>query len=113
MLPPASEALSIEDAIQAYTINGAHLIGMEKLIGSIEVGKRADLVVVDGSPFGASPEQIAKIRVVTTMMNGRIVHELAKAPKEPHDLDEIFEDFDCCSSEGAGDVHEFVKSEKK
>ncbi len=113
VLPPASEALSIEDAIQAYTINGAHLIGMEKLIGSIEVGKRADLVVVDGSPFGASPEQIAKIRVVTTMMNGRIVHELAKAPEEPHDLDEIFDDWDCCSSEAACDVYKLLKSEKK
>ncbi len=99
VLPPASEALSIEEAIQAYTINGAHQLGMEKLIGSIEVGKRADLVVVDRSPFGATPEQIAQIKVVTTMMNGRIVHDLAKTPEDLPDLDEIFDNFDCCSSE--------------
>ncbi len=80
VLPPADEALSIEQAIQAYTLNGARLLGMEELIGSIEVGKRADLIVVDRSPFGATPEQIAETRVLTTMMNGRIVHELADVP---------------------------------
>jgi len=35
-----------------------------------------DLVVIDRSPFGATPEQIAETTVVTTMMNGRIVYEL-------------------------------------
>ena len=109
VLPPAGESLSIEEAIEAYTINGAYLLGMEKLIGSIEVGKRADLVVLDRSPFGATPEQIAQTKVVTTMMNGRIVHELAKARKDLDELDEIFEDWDCCSSEAACDVHELLE----
>ena len=74
-LPPASEALSIEEAIQAYTINGAHLLGMEAIIGSIEVGKRADLIVLDRNILDVSPEQIAETRVVKTMMNGNVVHD--------------------------------------
>ncbi len=74
VLPPADEALSIEEAIQAYTINGAHMLGMEEIIGSIEVGKRADLIVVDRDLFNTTPEQIAQARVLSTMMNGRIVH---------------------------------------
>ncbi len=74
VLPPASEALSIEEAIQAYTINGADMLGMGEIIGSIEVGKRADLIVVDRDIFEASPEQVAQTRVLRTMMNGRIVY---------------------------------------
>lgn len=70
VLPPASEALSIEGAIQAYTTNGTHLLGMEDLIGSIDVGKRADLIVVDRDILDASPEQIAEARILSTMMNG-------------------------------------------
>ncbi len=74
VLPPASEALSIEEAIQAYTINGADMLGMGEIIGSIEVGKRADLIVVDRDVFEGSPEQVAQTRVLRTMMNGRIVY---------------------------------------
>ncbi len=99
VLPPASEALPIEDAIQAYTINGAHLIGMEDLIGSIEVGKRADLIVVDRNLLHASPEQIAEARVLSTMMNGRVVHNDAVGWDAPSDDPiEVFEQFDFCSS---------------
>ncbi len=72
--PPAGEALSIAEAIQAYTINGADMLGMGEIIGSIEVGKRADLIVVDRDIFEASPEQVAQTRVLRTMMNGRIVY---------------------------------------
>ncbi len=99
VLPPASEALSIEEAIQAYTINGAHNLGMEDLIGSIEVSKRADLIVVDRDIFNATPEQIAQARVLSTMMNGRIVHNDAVGwEAQSDDLIEVFEDFDFCSS---------------
>ncbi len=99
VLPPASEALSIEEAIQAYTINGAHLLGMENLIGSIEVGKRADLIVIDRNLFDISPEEIAETRVLSTMMNGRVVHNDAVGwDAQSDDLIEVFEDFDFCSS---------------
>ena len=74
VLPPADEVLSVEETIQAYTINGAHMLGMEKIIGSIEVGKRADLIVVNRDIFNATPEQIAETRVLSTMMNGKIVY---------------------------------------
>ena len=99
MLPPASEALSIEEAIEAYTINGAYLLGMEDIIGSIEVGKRADLVVLNRNLFDLSPEEIAQTRVLSTMMNGRVVHNDAVGwEDESDDVSEIFEDFDFCST---------------
>lgn len=75
VLPPESEALTVEQAIRAYTLDAARMLGMEEKVGSIEVGKRADLVIIDRSPFGATTEQIAGTSVLTTMMNGQVVYE--------------------------------------
>ena len=108
VLPPASETLTIEDAIQAYTINGAHLIGMENLIGSIEVGKRADLIVIDRNVFDLAPEDIAQTRVLRTMMNGRVVHNDAVGWDVQDDLEQVFQDFDFCSSVDEND-HAFAE----
>ena len=76
-LPPESERLTLEDAIRAYTITGAYLLDAEKYIGSIEVGKRADLIVLDRNPFESTPDEIAETNVLATMMNGKVVHEEA------------------------------------
>ncbi len=73
VLPPATEALTIEQAIQAYTLNGAIMLGKEDILGSLEVGKRADLVVIDRDLLQSTPEQIAEARVLSTMMNGKVV----------------------------------------
>jgi len=54
-------------AIVAGTKNGAELLGLEEEIGTLEVGKRADLIVVDGNPL----EDIAEIgNVVLVMKDG-------------------------------------------
>jgi imidazolonepropionase-like amidohydrolase len=45
------EGMSEEEALEAITINAAKVIGVEDRIGSLEVGKDADLVVFDGHPF--------------------------------------------------------------
>ena len=46
VLPPASEVISLEEAVRACTMGGAARLGKEEIIGSIEVGKRADLIQV-------------------------------------------------------------------
>ena len=73
-LPPASEKLTLEEAVRAYTIDAAYVIGAESYLGSLEPGKRADLIVVDTNLFEATPDEIAAARVVSTMVNGRVVY---------------------------------------
>ena len=59
--------MSFEDALATITINAAKVIGLEKRIGSIEVGKDADIAMYDGDPFEYSTH------CTGTMINGRIV----------------------------------------
>ena len=96
-LPPASEALTLEDAIRAYTIDAAYLIDAETFIGSLEVGKRADLIVIDRNLFESTPDEIAETNVLLTMMNGKIVHEEALDWSDPEPAIE----FDMCGEPGA------------
>jgi predicted amidohydrolase YtcJ len=77
----AAERLSIHDAIAAYTINGARSLGDEDRLGSVEVGKLADLIVIDQDLVALAErgqaERISDTRVLTTMFDGRIVMERA------------------------------------
>lgn len=67
-----SQALTLEEALRAHTISAAYALRMEDRIGSIEVGKLADIVVVDGDLRGSGPVQIAALDTWLTVVNGRI-----------------------------------------
>lgn len=47
---------------------------MEHLVGSIEVGKRADLVVLSKNLFDVANHNLAKVKIAMTMMGGRFTH---------------------------------------
>lgn len=68
------EAVSVMDAIRVYTWNGAYLGREEKIKGSIEPGKLADLVVLDRDILTVPPEEIKDIKVLMTIAGGRIVY---------------------------------------
>lgn len=76
-LPPANEKLTLDDAIRAYTADAAYQIRMEEIIGSIEVGKRADIIVIDKNIFDVTPDKIPETNVLITMMNGKIRYKKA------------------------------------
>jgi hypothetical protein len=72
--PPGLEALTVEQAIRAVTIDAAWQLRMEDKVGSLKAGKYADIVVLDTNPFEVEPRAIADITVLGTMMNGRFTH---------------------------------------
>lgn len=51
VLSPASASLNLQDAIEAYTLSGARQLGHASRLGSLEVGKRSDFVVLADDPF--------------------------------------------------------------
>ena len=70
----AHEQVSVADALRAYTVNGAKALRLEHVTGSIEVGKRADLVQLGRSPYEVPHHEIHAIPVVRTMLGGRLTH---------------------------------------
>lgn len=69
------QELSLEDAIAAYTINAAYVMRQEDLVGSIEVGKKADFIVLDQDLFSIPANQISQTSVNLTVLNGQIIYE--------------------------------------
>lgn len=65
------ERLQLDEALAAYTRNGAFLSHLERETGSIEVGKWADLVVLERNVFRLAPEQIHEVRVLQTYLEGQ------------------------------------------
>ena len=73
--PRESERLGVASLVRGFTIDAAYQLHMEDEIGSIEVGKKADLVVLDQNIFEIDAYSIHKTGVVFTMMGGDIVYE--------------------------------------
>ena len=70
----AEQAVSVEQAIEATTVNPAWLAGDERRRGKLVPGNLADLVVLDRDPLGVPAEQLHEVQVVATMLGGRWIH---------------------------------------
>jgi predicted amidohydrolase YtcJ len=70
-----SECISVMEAIRMYTINAAYAFFDEEIIGSIEPGKLADLVVLSEDILTIPPEEIKNVEVIMTIINGKIVYQ--------------------------------------
>ena len=82
--PHPQRRVSVEDALRMFTVNGAWVGFEEQQKGTIEVGKLADLVVLDRDPY-REREHIAEFVVEMTITEGRTVYErpesdLGRAP---------------------------------
>ena len=67
------ECVSLKEALQAHTINAAFQAHLEDVTGSIEVGKSAELVVLDSDIETTPVEQIQDIKVLETVFKGKTV----------------------------------------
>jgi predicted amidohydrolase YtcJ len=65
----------LDEALRANTIGAAYQAGLDSKVGSIEVGKLADLIVLDRNIFEIPPQEIHKTKVAMTVMNGNVRHE--------------------------------------
>ncbi len=68
------QRIPLEEAVKAYTLNGAFAEFSEHRKGSIEKGKLADLVVLSRNLFKIPPEEIQETEVKMTIFNGKIIH---------------------------------------
>ncbi len=75
-----AEHISVADAIKAYTQGSAYAAFMDDRVGTLEVGKEADLAVLSQDPFAVPPETIARTRVLTTIIAGNVVYAAAPSP---------------------------------
>ncbi|MGF1696247.1 amidohydrolase [Vibrio lamellibrachiae] len=71
----APEAISVAQALKAYTSWAAEQLKMEDRVGTIEAGKLADFVIVDKNPLEIPVEQLNQIKVMTTIMNGNVTYQ--------------------------------------
>lgn len=74
ILGDPSERLSIETLIRGYTLDAAYQLRMEDEVGSLEIGKQADLVILDKDIFAVPAHEIHRIRVETTILAGKVIH---------------------------------------
>ena len=70
----ADQAITREEALRLYTVSGAYSSFEEKVKGSIEVGKLADMVVLDRDYFTIPAEQIKDVKPRQTIVGGAVVY---------------------------------------
>lgn len=71
---PINEKLSMKEMLAGYTINGAYQLGKEKEIGSLEIGKKADFIVLQQDLFKIPVHKISNTKPIATFLNGRLIN---------------------------------------
>lgn len=71
----AHEAVSVEDALFAYTMGSAYAEQKEMVKGSIEKGKLADFIILNQNPLAVAAAEIETVHVLATYVNGICVYE--------------------------------------
>jgi hypothetical protein len=72
------QKISVEEAVRAYTFGSAYAEFQEKEKGTIAAGKLADLVILSDDIFTMNPNEIDKTKVLTTIVDGKIIYESGK-----------------------------------
>ena len=71
-LPPLDAGISLEQALAAYTVNGAAQLGLEEEVGAIKAGLLADFIVLTQNPFATDVEAIHAIEPSATIVAGEL-----------------------------------------
>jgi predicted amidohydrolase YtcJ len=69
------QAITLREAVYAYTLGAARAMGTDDVTGSLETGKSADFIVLDRDPFAVPVDQVAGTAVKQTWFAGRKVYD--------------------------------------
>ena len=69
----ASHSLTVEEALRAYTVSPSKAIHQESRLGTLEVGKLADMVILADDPLTIPAERLADVKVAQTIVGGKVV----------------------------------------
>jgi hypothetical protein len=83
----AEQALDLKTAIEVYTRNPAIAMGLGHVTGTIEIGKSADMIVLDQNLFEVAPNRLSQTKVLQTYFEGRLVHERGSPVGKPKTAD--------------------------
>ena len=70
------QKISVDEAVRAFTWGSAYAEFQDSLKGTLEVGKLADLVILSDDIYTIDPVKIASVKVLTTVMDGKVVYEV-------------------------------------
>ncbi len=68
------QELSLAEAIKAYTINAAYIMRQDEKVGSLEVNKEADFIILSQNIFNINPTEISQTTVLETYLQGELVY---------------------------------------
>lgn len=78
----STEAIDVAAAIRAMTLDSAYLMNIEDSVGSIEVGKRADMIILDKNIVDIPAKEISSAKVLVTLFDGKVVYDASKDPSD-------------------------------
>ena len=72
IVPPENERITLDQALKAYTLDAAYVLGLENKIGSLRLGKRPTSSCWRKTCTKFAPSEISTTKVKLTMMNGKV-----------------------------------------
>ena len=76
------QAITLAQALHIYTRDGAKALKLDNDIGSLEVGKSADLIVLSENLFDLEPSAISDVKVIKTFFEGNVVYDIPESGEE-------------------------------
>jgi predicted amidohydrolase YtcJ len=85
-----NEAIDLPSAIKAMTLNSTYIMNMEDMVGSLEIGKYADIIILDQNLFEIPVEEISSTKVLKTILAGKLVFDSSHDPNEKDGIEEKY-----------------------
>jgi len=85
-----NEAIDLPSVIWAMTINSAYIMNTDDQVGSLEVGKYADIIILDQNLFEIPVEEISSTEVLKTILAGKVVFDSSNDPNEEDGIEEKY-----------------------